>query len=91
MELEPDDPVVQRRAQILRATSLGQRFGYTCFALSMLLFFIGLVLQFPQWLVTTIVVLMVAGSIVLLPAIIFSYAAKAADKLDDHDDREGWR
>ena len=74
------DPVLRRRGQVLRLTSLGQRFGYACFALAMVLFFVGLVAQFPQWLVNTIVVLMVAGSIVLLPAIIFSYAAKAADE-----------
>ncbi|MGI9578637.1 MAG: hypothetical protein ACR2OH_10585 [Microthrixaceae bacterium] len=77
---ETDDPVLRRRAQVLKLTSAGQRFGYSCFAAAMVLFFVALIAQFPQWLVTIIVVLMVAGSIVLLPAIIFSYAAKAAAK-----------
>ncbi len=76
---EPD-PVAQRRARLLRLTSAGQRFGYACFALAMVLFVIALVAQLPTWLVTTIVVLMAAGSIVLLPAIILSYGAKAAEK-----------
>ncbi len=76
------DPVLIRRAQVLRWTSAGQRFGYACFALSMVLFFIGLMAQFPGWIVTTIVTLIVFGSVVLLPAIIFSHAAKAADKED---------
>jgi hypothetical protein len=77
-----DDPVLRRRTQVLRLTALGQRLGYTCFALAMVLFFVGLIAQFPRWTVTTIVVLMVGGSVVLLPSIIFSYAAKAADKED---------
>ena len=56
----------------------------------MLLFFVALIAQFPQWLVTVIVALMVAGSIVLLPAIIFSYAAKAAAR-EDEDEHGDWR
>jgi hypothetical protein len=76
------DPVLRHRAQVLHWTSIGQRFGYACFAGAMVLFFIGLVAQFPAWLVTTIITLMVAGSVVLLPSIILSYAAKAADKED---------
>jgi len=46
------------------------------------LFVVALLTQLPSWLVTSIVVLMVAGSVVLLPAIILSYGAKAADKED---------
>lgn len=82
MEPSELDPVVRRRAQVLRLTTAGQRFGYACFGIAMLLFFVGLIAQFPAWIVTVIVTLMVAGSVVLLPAIIFSYAAKAADKED---------
>lgn len=76
------DPVLRHRAQVLRLTSMGQRVGYACFGAAMVLFFVGLVAQFPAWILTTIVVLMVVGSIVLLPSIILSYAAKAADKED---------
>lgn len=75
-----DDPVLRRRAQVVRWCELGQRLGYLCFALSMVLFFVGFALQFPAWLVTTIIVVLVAGSTVLLPAIILGYAAKAAEK-----------
>jgi len=82
MSTPETDPVLRRRAQVLRFTALGQRFGYACFALATVLFFVGLALQLPSWIITTIVVLLVAGSIVLLPAIILSYGAKAADKED---------
>lgn len=82
VEPDPHDPVVQRREKLLKLTSAGQRFGYSCFGLAMVLFVVALLTQLPSWLVTTIVVLMVAGSVVLLPAIIISYGAKAADKED---------
>jgi uncharacterized membrane protein HdeD (DUF308 family) len=77
-----DDPVLVRREQIRRLSDLGQRIGYVCFALGVVLFVIGFILQFPAWLVTTIIVVLVLGSSVLLPGIIFGYAAKAADSED---------
>ena len=77
---DPTDPVLVRRAAVLRWCDLGQRAGYLCFGASVVLFVIGFVIQFPGWLVTVIIVLMVAGSVVLLPAIILGYAAKAAEK-----------
>jgi hypothetical protein len=76
----PEDPVLVRRALLLRWCDLGQRVGYLCFGASVVLFVVGFVLQFPAWLVDVIIGLMVAGSIVLLPAIIVGYAARAADK-----------
>ena len=79
---DPTDPVLVRRAAVLRWCDLGQRTGYLCFAASVVLFVIGFIVQFPAWLVTVIVGLMVVGSVVLLPAIILGYAAKAADKED---------
>ncbi|MCZ7631474.1 MAG: hypothetical protein M5U19_21545 [Microthrixaceae bacterium] len=48
----------------------------------MVLFVVALATQLPEWMVSAIVVLMVAGSAVLLPSIILSYGAKAADKED---------
>jgi hypothetical protein len=80
--LRVDDPVLARREQIRRLSDLGQRIGYVCFALGVVLFVIGFILQFPAWLVTTIIVVLVLGSSVLLPGIIFGYAAKAADSED---------
>lgn len=82
VDAEQNDPVLERRAKLLKLTALGQRIGYSCFGLAMVLFVVALLTQLPSWLVTSIVVLMVAGSVVLLPAIILSYGAKAADKED---------
>ena len=77
-----DDPVLQRRAQVLAWCDRGQRTGYACFGLAMVVFVVGFVVQFRPWIVTTIVALLALGSIVFIPAVIFGYAAKAADKED---------
>jgi len=77
-----DDPVVRRRESIRRWAELGQRTGYLCFGLGTVLFVVAFLLQFPGWLVATIIVVLVAGSTVLLPAIIFGYGVKAADAED---------
>jgi hypothetical protein len=77
-----DDPVLARRERIRRWCALGQRVGYGCFGLAVVLFVVGFVAQFPSWIVTTIVAAMVLGSVVLLPAIVFGYGVKAADAED---------
>jgi hypothetical protein len=78
-----DDPVLIRRKRIMKLTAAGQKFGYACFGVALLLFFLGLFTGFPSWTLNPIVALLVAGSVVLCPAIIFTYAAKAAQSEDD--------
>lgn len=76
------DPVLERRERIRRLSEAGQRFGYSCFALAVVLFVIGFIAQFPSWIVTIIVASMVVGSLVLAPSIVFAYGVKAADAED---------
>ena len=78
-----EDPVTLRRQRILKLTDAGQKIGYGCFGVALLLFFVGLFTGFPSWTLNPIVVLLVVGSVVLCPAIIFTYAAKAAQSEDD--------
>jgi len=78
------DEVRARRARIARLVELGQRVGYGLFLLAVVLFFVGLFTSWPSAVVTGIVVALVAGSVVLAPAIVFGYAVKAAER----DDRE---
>ena len=85
MSPEPDDPILRRRERYRLACSIGQRVGYSLFGLAIVLFVVGFVTDFPEWIATTIVVCLLAGSAVLAPAIVFSYAVKAADK----EDRDG--
>jgi hypothetical protein len=83
-----DDPVLARRAQIATWVSLGQRVGYALFAVAMLAFFVGLVLDFTSGLVTLIMFSIVVGSLILAPAIVFGYGVKAAEREDREREQE---
>lgn len=78
----PTDPVLRRRAQVERAARLGQRGGYLLFVVAVVVFFVGFATGFDGTVVTVIVVAMAAGSVLLAPAIVASYAVKAADRED---------
>jgi hypothetical protein len=81
----PPDPVLVRRARIARLVSLGQRVGYGLYGLAVVAFVLGFAAGFEGWTVDLIVGALVAGSLLLAPAIVFGYAVKAADRAD----REG--
>lgn len=76
------DPVLARRARIARLTELGQRIGYALFGVAIVVFVIGFVVGYSDFLVTVIVTSLGVGSVVLAPAIVFGYAVKAAERED---------
>jgi hypothetical protein len=78
------DPVILRRRRLARWADLGQRAGYALFGVAIVLFVVGFVVGFSSGMVTTVVVALVAGSLVLAPAIVIGYAVRAADR-DDRD------
>lgn len=80
------DPVLIRRRAIGRLTSVGQRVGYGLYLLAAIGFFFGLATGYEPWLVTTIIGSLLVGSVVLAPAIVFSFAVRAADRADRDDD-----
>lgn len=77
-----DKEVVVRRARIAALVVLGKRVGYGLFAAAVLLFAVGLVAGFTGAVTTLIVVALVAGSLVLAPAIVFGYGVRAAERED---------
>jgi hypothetical protein len=77
-----DDPVRARRARIARLVDVGQRLGYTLFAVAVVLFIVGFVAGYSGGLVVAIVSALVVGSVVLAPAIVFGYAVRAAERED---------
>ena len=82
------DPVLARRQAVARGVKVAQRVGYGLLALFCVLVAVGFPTGFPPWLTTAAVVAIVAGSVLLAPAIVLGYAVKAADR----EDREGdWR
>jgi cyanate permease len=76
------DPVRANRARIARLSSLGQRIGYAMFTVAVVAFFIGFFAGFTDSVTTLIVAMLIAGSILLAPAIVAGYAVKAAERED---------
>lgn len=74
----PRDPVVARRELIATWCRRGRRLGYGLYGAAMILFFVGMVAGFGGGIATTIVVALVVGAVVLVPSIVFGYAARAA-------------
>jgi hypothetical protein len=76
------DPVLVRRRQIARWADLGQRIGYLLFGVAVVLFVVAATTDLPSAIVTSIIVTMVLGSLVLAPAIVVGYGVRAADRED---------
>lgn len=78
------DPIRAQRERIRSWALIANRVGYLLYALAIALFVMAFAFGFEGVLVTLITVSLVAGSILLAPAIVIGYAVKAADR----DDRE---
>ena len=78
---EPD-PVLARRAVIARWCALGKRVGYLLYAIALVLFFVGLGAGYDGGVATAITACLVVGAVVLVPAIVFGYGVKAAERED---------
>ncbi len=76
------DPILDQRARYQRAVTLGLRLGYGLYALAIALFILGFAWRFEGWIATGIIVCVVVGSVILAPAIVFSYAVRAAERHD---------
>ena len=74
--------MADRRRRIAQLTATGQRLGYLLYLAAAALFFTGFATSFRSPLVTAIIVCLVVGSLILAPAIIFSYAVRAANRED---------
>jgi hypothetical protein len=74
------DPVVERRARIAHWSALGKRVGYALYAGAVVLFFVGLAVGYDGGIATAIIVALVVGGAFLIPAIVFAYGVKAAER-----------
>ena len=79
-----DPDTLARRERIDRLVRFGKRYGYGLFLFAVAAFVVGAVAGFSEPLVDSIVVAMLVGSILLIPAIVFGYGLRAAER----DDRE---
>lgn len=83
MAADSDDPILAKRAQIRAQSNTAQRVGYTAYGVATIGFFVGLATSFSGPLVTLIVTMLIAGSIVLAIAIQVGYAIKGAERHEE--------
>ncbi len=82
----PSDPVLERRRRLARLARTGRRAGYSLYGVSLAAFATGFATGFTSAPATIAAVTLVAGSVLLLPAIIIGYGVSAADRADRNDD-----
>ena len=78
--LPDDDPVMVRRRRIAALVKVGKRIGYTALLVAIVVFFVGLLTNFPTWTVDVIVIALVVSIVVLPAPIVFGYGIRAAER-----------
>ena len=81
------DPVLVQRARVQRIANLAKRVGYVLFLLSMVLFFVALDTNLPSGLTAAAAAALIAGCVVLAPAILLGYAVRGAERDDEENHR----
>ena len=71
-----------QRAKIAQWTLLANRVGYLFFGVAMAVFFIGFAMKFTGALVAIVTGCLIAGSILLAPALVIGYGIKKAERED---------
>ncbi len=81
------DPVRVKRARVADLVSKGIRLGSGLFVAASIVFFIGFATGFTRPQVWIIIILMVIGSALLAPALVFKYGVKNAERIDQREGR----
>ena len=69
-----------RHQQASLIANTGRKIGYSIFFLSLIIFAIGLTVEFNNLVARTLTVLLIMGSIVLAPSILLHYAVRGAER-----------
>jgi hypothetical protein len=78
--VDDDELILRRRAQAARLAATGQRIGYALLGLALVVFVYGMATDLNSVETTTVVVCLAVAGVILGPAIILGYAAKAAER-----------
>ncbi len=79
------DPVLVKRERMRRFSKLGIRVGMGLFLLASVLFFWAVANRFTPALANGAAFCLLAGSVLLAPAMVLKYTIKAADRADRED------
>lgn len=80
-----NDPILAKRERVRFIVNTALRAGSACYIVTIIVFAIAVATSFSGPLTATMTAALIAGSILLAPAMVFHYALKAADRAD----REG--
>lgn len=75
-----EDPILAKRAKIATYVKIGKRGGYGLFLYAIVAFGVGAAVGFSVFLTDTIAIALLIGSIMLIPAIVFGYGLRAAER-----------
>ena len=81
MDAAPD-PVVARRERIGRFAAAGRKLGFALYGLALLVVGAGLATTLTGAIAAVATACLVAGSVLLAPAIVVGYGVRAADRDD---------
>jgi hypothetical protein len=76
------DPVRATRKRVARGVKLAKRVGYLLFLAAVVIVVVGLAGDFTGGIATAAIACLVAGSVLLAPAVILGYAVNAAERED---------
>ncbi len=77
---DDSNSLMLRRQQASLIANTGRKIGYSMFFLSLIIFAIGLTVEFNNLVARTLTVLLIMGSIVLAPSILLHYAVRGAER-----------
>lgn len=75
-----DDPIAAKRAQVARWSAQAKRWGYFAILVAMVVFVIGFVTDFGPVITTVVLAALGVSAVLLIPALIFGYGVKAAER-----------
>lgn len=79
------DPVLAQRAKVSGWVSKALRLGSAMYVVASVVFFVGFMTGFTPIGVGIVIALMIVGSILLAPGLVFHYGVKAANRADKND------
>jgi hypothetical protein len=76
------DPVAVRRERIGRLAAAGRKLGFALYGLALIVAVVGLATTFTGAVAAAATACLIAGSLLLAPAIVVGYGVRAADRDD---------
>ncbi|MCB1028016.1 MAG: hypothetical protein R2704_10375 [Microthrixaceae bacterium] len=76
------DPVLAKRARASELANLGKRLGYSVILIAIVVFGLGIVIGFSEWMVVVVTACLALSAVFLVPAVIVGYGVSAANRED---------